>query len=153
MSYTNTAAQPGLGTVVAINTGTTVTPIWTTVGEITSVKQSGRKARTAEVTNLQSGAAEFIATLVESGSFSIDGNRVATDAGQLAVETAFSALTTKMFKATLPKTPAQTVSGDSYAFSGVIEEYNPLAEISGTSQIKYTCSVKVSNTYALTSGT
>jgi hypothetical protein len=152
MPYTNSAAQYGVGTVIAINTGSSGSPTWTTIGEVISVKQTGRKARTADVTNLQSGAAEFITTLVESGSFAIEGNRVAADAGQVALETAFASLATKQFKATLPKTPAQSTSCDSYAFSGVIEEFNALSELSTQAQIKFTASIKVSNTYTFTAG-
>lgn len=152
MPYTNSQATPGLGTAISINTGTAGSPTWTQLGEVASMKQTGRKARTADVTNLQSGAAEFITTLVESGTFQLEGNRVATDPGQIAMESAFASLGVKQFKAVLPKSGSQTTAGDTYTFSGVIEEFASLSEISSQSQIKFMASIKVSNTYTFTAG-
>lgn len=144
MPYTETQAQSGLGTIFAINTGTDSAPTWTTVGEVVTAPQSGRMAKTADATNLESPTVEWIATLIDSGVFDVTCNRVAGDAGQLAVEAAFSTKAKKNYKVTLPMTDAQTTAGDTYTFKAIVEESNPLADISVDKVIQDKFKLKVS---------
>jgi hypothetical protein len=152
MSYTGTHAQTALGTAIAINTGTVSTPVWTTIGEITAAPQSGRQAKTADTTNLQSLAAEFIPTLVESGMFDCTTNRVSSDAGQVAVEAAFASLKLTMFKITLPLNVSQTTAGDTLAFLALVEESNTLGEVGPDKAILYKFKLKISGLVTLTAG-
>ncbi len=153
MAYTGTLAQSGLGTAFNINTSGTSTPTWTLIGEIISAPQSGRVAKTADATNLESLAAEFITTLVESGTFELTVNRVAGDAGQLALEAAFEGLLTKGYQVVLPKTLAQTTTGDTYLFSAIVEEYDNIAEIGPDKAIHSKIRLKVSGKITYTAGT
>lgn len=152
MSYTGTLAQSGLGTVFAINTSDTSSPTWTTIGEIINAPQSGRVAKTADATNLESLAAEFITTLVDSGNFELTVNRVAGDAGQLALETAFEGLLTKSFQITLPLSTTQVSTGDEYAFKAVVEEFDNISEIAPDKAIHSKIRLKVSGKITFTAG-
>lgn len=154
MSYTDSMAQAGLGSKISINTGTVTTPIWTQIFEITSGKLSGRVAKVVDVTNLQSGAAEFIVTLVDSGTFDCSGNTVQADPGQLAVESNFATLASNIgFKVELRKTPAQTTTGNSYTMVGVIQEWDPISDISVDKAVTFSLKIKISNTITFTAGT
>jgi hypothetical protein len=152
MSYTGTLAQSGLGTIFAINTSATSTPTWVTIGEIINAPQSGRVAKTADATNLESLAAEFITTLVDSGNFELTVNRVVGDPGQLAVETAFEALATKPFQITLPLAVSQTTTGDVYSFKAVIEEFDNISEIAPDKAIHSKIRLKVSGKITFAAG-
>jgi hypothetical protein len=153
MPYTNSQAQAGLGSIISINTGTTLSPVWTLIGEITSGKQSGRIAKTVDVTNLQSLAAEFITTLVDSGMFECSGNRVVGDAGQTAVETNFVTLKANIgFKVEVRKSPTQTTTGDTYTFAGVIQEWDSISDIAVDKAITFTMKIKISNTITFAAG-
>jgi hypothetical protein len=147
----NSLAVSGLGTIIAISP-TSSTGTFTTIGEITNAPQSGRQTKTADVTNLQSSTAEFIATLIDSGTYEITMNRVSTDAGQTALETAFEALSRPWFKITLPKQGAQTTAGDSYTFQAVIEEKTDLSELGPDKAIRSRVRLKVSGLVDYTAG-
>jgi hypothetical protein len=81
MAYTSTQAQSGNGSILAINTGTVSSAIWTTVGEISDIAQSGKTNKSDDATNLQSSAEEFIPTILTPGSWGLTLNRVSGDAG------------------------------------------------------------------------
>jgi hypothetical protein len=129
MSYTQSLAGIGLGTVLSINTGTTGSPTWTAVGELNKLNLSGRQAGTTDVTNFQSSAREFKPTLISSGDWDFAGNRVGGDAGQVAMEAAFVGLLLKQFKIQLPLSGAQTTAGDSFTFVALVEELNYSVEV------------------------
>src|SRR5689334_14784470 len=123
MPYDGTQGGIGLGTELSIGDG--ASPIgYTLVGELSELNGSGREAGTADATNFQSGAREFLATLITSGNWAFTGNRVGGDAGQLAMETAFTSLALHTFKIQFPKTKAQTVIGDSFTFTALVEQLN-----------------------------
>ena len=123
MPYDGTEAGIGLGTVLSI--GTNASPIvYTAVGELSGLNESGRQAGTDDATNFESGAREFLPTLIDSGNWAFTGNRIGSDAGQVEMETAFAALEIRPFKVELPKTSAQTVSGDVATFKALIEQWN-----------------------------
>jgi hypothetical protein len=151
MPYTESQAQTALGTVVAINTGSASSPTYTTIGEITSAPQSGRQARTVEVTNLQSTNVEWIATLIDSGVLDVSCNLVSGDAGQLAVEAAFSDLLRKLYKVTVKPSPTQT-TGDTYVFSAIVEESNPLSEVGPDKALTHKFKLKISGLITFTAG-
>ena len=150
MSYTQSAAQAGLGSIISINTGTQASPTWTQIFEINSAKLSGRQTKTADVTNLQSPAAEYIATIVEPGTFDCTGNRVHADPGQTAVDSAFSSLAAKQFQVQLPKISTQTTQGDAYTFSAVVQEWESIGDISPDKAVVFSLKLKITGqiTYA-----
>jgi hypothetical protein len=155
MAYTSTQMQAGLGTILAINTGTPSTPTWTTIGEIKSIKQSGRVTKTDDATNLQTtGDEEFIGVIRTPGKYDVSVNRVTTDTGQAAVLSNFNSVppVTVQFKATLLKAIGQVTTGDSYAFSAIIEECDDLETIEPTKGIQSKYGLKVSGTIVKTPG-
>ena len=153
MAYTLSKAQTGSQTLFQINTGTTTTPIWTPIYEITEISQSGKSNATADTTNLQSLATEWLPTLTSEGEFDISANRVSNDPGQIAVLASFNAKTIIMYEIQLPKTLTQTVSGDLYAFSAGVVEYEDLSSLSPTKQIMVKAKIKVSGPVVVTAGT
>jgi hypothetical protein len=121
MAYTRSQAVTGLGSILSMGNGASP-EVFIAVGEIRSLSQTGRQAKTDDVTNLQSGAVEFIPTLVDSGTYDFTCNRVGGDAGQIAMENAFNGLTLHNFKLQLIKSGSQTTTGDLYTFYGLIQE-------------------------------
>ena len=154
MPYTGSKAQSGAQTIININTGTVSTPVWTLIGEVTDIGQSGKQNKTDDVTNLESTAEEFIPTLLSPGNFKIPVNRVQGDAGQIAVLASFNALppTVVLYQIILPKTPSQSVSGDKYQFSAMVEEFNDLSTIKADKKITSSIGLKVSGPITFTAG-
>lgn len=152
MAYTGSLATTGLGSTFSINTSTPSTPTFVVIGEIVNAPQSGRMAKTADVTNLQSTNVEWIATLIDSGSFEITVNRVATDPGQLAIETAFEGLSKKQFKVVLPLQGTQVSLGDAYTFLAIVEEFTSLADLSPEKAIQSKIKLKTSGNLTFTPG-
>ena len=149
MSYTQSKAGIGLGTILSIGTAG-ATPTFTTVGELKTLNQSGRQVSTEDTTNLQSSAKEFIPTLVDSGTWDISGNRIGADAGQIAMEAAFSGLTLLPFKIQMPKQGTQTTAGDSFSFNALVQEVN--YSISVDKAVTFTAKLKVSGAITETPG-
>jgi hypothetical protein len=152
MPYTGSAAGVGLSTVISINTSSTTTPTWTAVGELRKASLTGRQTGDADVTNFESSAREFVPTLIESGTWDIEGNRIGGDAGQVAMETAFTTVPPKLseFKIQLPKTANQTVIGDSFTFNALIKELDYSVEVDKA--VTLTGKLKVSGILTVTAG-
>lgn len=149
MPYTGSQAGIGLGTVLSI--GNTASPVtYTVVGELNKCTQSGRQAGTADITNFQSSAREFIPTLIDSGTWEIAGNRIGGDAGQVAMEAAFVGLLLLPFKIQLPKTQNQTTIGDSCTFKALIQELDYTVEFDKA--VTLTGRLKVSGILTFVSG-
>jgi hypothetical protein len=152
MPYTTSKAQKGLGSSLSINTGTISTPVWTVIGEITDLTQSGKSAKNVDTTNLQSAAEEFLPTILAASTIKIPMNRVSGDAGQAAVLSAFNALELVQFKVILPLTTAQTETGDSWVFLALVEEFNDIGNVKPDGKIATDASLKVSGGYTFTAG-
>lgn len=150
MTYSTTKAQSGRGTSLSIGTGSPVL-----IGEIRSLSQSGNTWETSDVTNFQSGfTKEFIATILDSGEFEVTCNRVSSDAGQVALSTAFNgsgAGTLAAFSIALLKSGTQTTSGDAITFNALVQASN--MTIDPTKEITTTYRLKVSGNWTLTPGT
>lgn len=152
MSYSKSAAQTGSQTVFGINTGTVLSPTYTPIAEVTDFSQTGKVNKTADVTNLQSLADEFIATLQTPGSFDLTFNRVATDTGQAAVKASFDGKTVIMYQVLIPKTAAQSSTGDAYTFSALVEEFDDMSSVSPSKQLVTKGKLKVSGPITFTAG-
>lgn len=152
MPYSGSLAGVGLSTVISINTGTVSTPTWTDIGELRKCSLTGRQTGDADVTNFQSSAREFVPTLIESGTWDIEGNRIGGDVGQVAMETAFTTVppVLKQFKIQLPKTANQTTTGDSFTFMALIKELDYAVEIDKA--VTLTGKLKVSGILTVTAG-
>lgn len=144
MSYTKTQAQTGKGTVVAINTGTVTTPVWTPIFEMADITPSGYENKTDDATNLNSTAVERVFTIQDGGTWDVTGNRISTDAGQAAVVTAFQSGAAAQFKITLPLLASQMTGGDNFGFYAIVTKWNP--------SVKVDKIVKVAGTFATTNG-
>jgi hypothetical protein len=117
MAYTGSKAISGQLTTLSIG----ATP--TLIGEIQEITQSGRQMGNEATTNLQSTAKEFIGTLLDSGSIEFQFNRIASDAGQLAVEAALVGGVPVAFVLQEPK-GGFTTTGPKAAFNGLVTESN-----------------------------
>ncbi len=144
-SYTSSQAHPDLGTTIGIGATPTV------IGEVKTIKQSGRKTDTEEVTNMNSTAKEFIPTIADWGEWDVEGNLVSSDAGIIAVETAFSSKAVSAFTIQRSKTATQVTSGDKYTFNAIVTEldYNFDAVKAATFSLK----LKVSGVVTFIAGT
>jgi hypothetical protein len=142
----------GLGTTLSIGSGTGTPETFTLVGEVKTITQSGRQVATEDVTNMQSGAREFIPTLVDSGTWDITGNRVGGDAGQAAMEAAFAALANHNFKVQLPisKAAGQTTTGDLFTFNAPVQELS--YSLAVDKAVTFNAKLKVSGTIQVTPG-
>jgi|ERR1700722_17802049 len=152
MSYTGSKAQTGDLTTLSINTGTVTTPVYTLVGEITDLQQSGKMNATDDVTNLQSTAEEFIATLLKPGKYDLTLNRISGDAGQVAVLASFNAQTTLLYQIQLLKNSTQTTTGDKFVFTSLVEEFDDISSMKADKAIKSKVGLKVSGPITLTVG-
>lgn len=137
LSVTGTGIAPG--TTVVSATGSTITLSqnatasgsaisltfgigYTLIGEIKSAPPVDGKFDKEDVSNFQSGLdKEYIKLMRDNGTPKITGNRVANDAGQLAAVAAYNdGNNAYMFQVTLPKTPAQTTTGDVYTYNALV---------------------------------
>jgi len=113
---------------------------------------SGGKNDTEDVTNSDSTgrAKEFIVTLLDSGQLKCGGNYVGSDTGQQALRSAFLSGALTPFQLTLPKTAQQQNSGDTFAFSAVVEESN--IDVQYDKAITWSGSLKISGIITFTAG-
>ncbi len=147
MAYTGSQAQAGRLAQLAINTGSTTTPVWTTVGEVKDAAQSGAAWGTVDVTNFESGInKEFITTIRDNGIWKLTCNRVSGDAGQVALKAAYASGLAAMFQLTYPLSGAQT-AGDTDSFSALVESVD--VDVSTEKAIEMSVALKV--TGAITS--
>ncbi|HET9087141.1 MAG TPA: phage tail tube protein [Acidobacteriaceae bacterium] len=150
MAYTGSQAQTGLGTIFAVNTGTSTTPVWTPVGEIRSSSQTGLAARFVDVTNFESpGYSEFLPTVVDPGMWKLTVNRVSQDLGQSTLLTAFKNRTISSFQITLIAETGQT-SGDVITFSAYVESYD--IDLAAEKETTMNISLKVTGAITLVEG-
>jgi hypothetical protein len=144
--YTGSKAQAGRGSLLSVGT----TPV--TVGEVADVPFNRPEWETVDTTNFDSGIdEEQLVTIRRASTFSVTGNRVSNDAGQLAVETAYQSGALTPFTFTLPKTTAQTTNGDKYAFTAYVKGSNFKA--SPTGKVEFTLNLHTSGPVVLTPGT
>jgi hypothetical protein len=155
MSYTGSRAQAGRGSSLAIGplTGTTGTETYVTIGEIKTSGISGAQWQTEDVSNFQSNAdQEFLSTMRDNGTIDISGNRVTSDAGQVAVEAAFASGLKYDFKLTLPINvqAGQTTAGDYYTFSALVQSRD--ISVDTTKAIGWQVKLKISGPVSLVAG-
>jgi hypothetical protein len=150
MTYTASKAQAGRGTILSIGS----TPV--VIGEITSEGFSGNAWKFEDVSNMQSGQdEEFIPTMRDNGTYDITGNRVSSDAGQVAVENAYyntggGTLVASPFLMTLLKNASQTTSADTYAFNAFVQSVSFKTDVE--KKITWEVKLKISGAVTKTVG-
>jgi predicted secreted protein len=89
---------------------------------MTKIQGTGSKADAIDVTNMDSPSAyrEKIVTLLDAGDISFDGNFVADDATQAAVQADFDSRTTNKWKIVLPVDPATSTTRGHWAFDAFV---------------------------------
>ena len=143
--YTGSKAQAGRGSLLSI--GATPTP----VGEVADVPFNRPEWETVDITNFDSGIdEEQLVTIRRASTFSVTGNRVSSDAGQVAVETAYQSGVLTAFTFALPKLPTQTVSGDTFHFMAYVKGSNFKA--SPTAKVEFTLNLQTSGPVTVTPG-
>jgi predicted secreted protein len=145
-------AVSGKGTVFSIGTPIT-TPVYTVIGELKTFSQSGGKNATEDVTNADSAgrATEFITTLLTSGEYSLGGNYVSSDAGQVMLRAAFNSGAVTPFKMVLPLQGTQTTTGETWTFSAVVTELD--VTVSYDKATQFTAKLTISGLITIVSGT
>lgn len=142
-SYAGSQAQAGRGTIISI--------AGTVIGEVSDSPLTRGKWETADVTNFESGSdSEFITTIRKPGTLTVKGNRVASDAGQQAVETAYQNGTIAAFAIQLPKTASQSTQGDKYSFNALV--VGSSFTISPTKQVEFDIELQISGATTFTAG-
>jgi hypothetical protein len=145
LAYTGSKAQAGRGSLLSI--GSTPTPI----GECSDVPFNRPEWDTVDITNFDSGSdEEQLVTIRKAATFSITGNRVSSDAGQTAAETAYQSGALASFVFALPKTTAQTTTGDTYTFKAYVKGSN--FKVSPTAKVEFTLNLQTSGPVTLTPG-
>ena len=159
MSYSFSQGQTGSLTALSINTGTTVSPVYTLIEEIQSCDPSGNEVKTVNATNLQSLVSEVLTTLPDPGSIKCSCLRVpgSVATGQSAVLTQFNLGSQQapiLFKLALPKDAAagQTTAGDAATFSAYVTECNPMSQISAEKPVMFDFTLKIVTLWSYTNG-
>lgn len=124
-SYTGSKSSEAMGTLVAIGpaVGATGTPTYTCITEITAVDFSGSKRSVLNPTNMLSGGlVEKLDTLLDNGQIKLSFNRVTSDAGQEAIQSAYTAGGKWNFCVQEPINEAigQSTAGNQYQFVAII---------------------------------
>jgi predicted secreted protein len=96
--------------------------VFTTIAEMVKVQQSGSKADIVDVTNLDSPNAykEKLVTILDAGQIAFDGNMVADDATQQAVQADFDGRVLHNWKVILPVDPATTITRGHWEFEAYV---------------------------------
>jgi predicted secreted protein len=146
-------AYSGFGTILSIGTSGG-TPTYTAIAEIKGIQLSGSQNKTEDVTNMGSPgrAEEFIVTTLMAGEFTLNGNKesLSGDAGQVAMNAAFSSGAVLPFKIVFPLGPAQTTTGDTYTFTAMVEELSWDSQFDKA--ITFSAKLKVSGVITATAG-
>lgn len=146
MTYTGSKAQAGRGSSLSIG----ATP--TEIGEVASCSPTGNEWEYVDTSNFDSGVnEEFISTMRNNGTFRVQGNRVAADAGQVLVESDYNTGGSSTYTLSLPKTASQTTSGDKYVFLAFVQSRTFTVGVK--EKISYDLTLKVSGAVTFTTGT
>jgi hypothetical protein len=152
--YVTSESSTGFGAVLSIGPVVgTATPTYTLIGECSEASPSGREWGEEDVTNFQSPIdKEYKKTNRDPGKFKLSGNRVATDAGQIALEAAMDSLSNYMFKLVFPLSGTQTVSGDTWTFNAGVMSVDPTS-VMPDKVIKFGCDLRLSGSRTIVAGT
>jgi hypothetical protein len=146
VTYTGSKAQAGRGSIISIGSGTPVE-----IGEISSCSPTGNAVEFVDTSNFDSGVdEEFLPTMRNNGSYRLQGNRVSSDAGQIAVNTAYNTLAIASYTIQYPKRSDQTSTGDKRVFNAFVETIGESIEVKN--KITFDVTLKVSGLPVFTPG-
>jgi hypothetical protein len=153
MSYSISESSTGFGAILSIGPAAgTVSPTFVVIGECSEASPSGREWGEEDVTNFQSPIdKEYKKTNRDPGKFKLSGNRVATDAGQLALEAAMDSQSNFMFKLQFPISGTQTTTGDVWTFNAGVMSVDPTS-VTPDKIIKFGCDLRLSGSRTITAG-
>jgi predicted secreted protein len=103
--------------------GTTIAKGATTIGVLTSIKPPEKSADTVESTTLDSsdGYKTFVQGMKDGGEVSVTGYFDVTDAGQLALDTAFEAGSEDAYTITFPS----SMGSPTVSFNAIVTKFMP----------------------------
>ena len=104
------------GKTIAVTAGTATPNTYTKIENWKTYTGLDGQPSDIDITNLDSVAKEFMPGLVDNGSFSGEVDRAPTGVGQLALDAARVAGTTKLFKVVIP-------GGFTASFSGYVKKF------------------------------
>jgi len=149
----------GIGALIGIGpaVGTTGTPTFVTIGQITDAKFSGASATVIKFTTLDGGVGvQKRRGSIDYGTVDITYERKpgSGDAGQTAAKAAFNDPTGQpyQFNAALYVAAGQTTAGDVATFQGVISKFNELSELSPDKNIEGMITIELSAPVVVTAG-
>lgn len=154
MPYTDSEAIIGKGAELSIGpaVGATGTIAYILIGELDDSTPTGRQWATEDVTNFQSPVDdEFKKTTRNPGEWDMTGNRIADDAGQLALEAAMDSLDNFMFKMVFPLAEGQVTTGETWLFNAAVISVDP-SKITPKDVIKFAAKLKLSGSRTITAG-
>lgn len=129
LTLSNNATATGTAVALSVLPGVTI-------GEVSDFPLERGEWQFDDTTNFQSASdEEQLATIRKTGSVTLKGNRVSSDAGQVLVEAAYQSGALTAFSATLPKEVSQTTSGDTIYYNAFVAQSNFSAET--TKAIKF----------------
>jgi hypothetical protein len=146
----------GKGTVVSVGVGSGP-ETWTPIAQLKTAQFGGQKMNFEDVTNLDSAAVgatvlkEQMPTTADAGTIALGGIFLPSDAGQLALATAYNGALTD-FKVQLPKGPGQSTTGNLYAFSGYVSE-QVIPDIQFDKVLTFKATVTLTTPITITPGT
>jgi len=152
MAYTTSKAKSGRQTVVSIggvtgSSGTALTPIF----ELSGATPSGGDWDFADTTNFNSGVdAESLSTIRQPVTFTLEGNVVDADPGQIALVAAYNNGGKYDFTVQLAAGPG-AATGTLYAFSAYVQSYFDF-KIDVKSAITFTSKLRVNGHITVTAG-
>lgn len=153
MAYTGSKAGNALKTVVSIGPVVgTATPTYVAIGEVRKSSMNGAEYKTADTSNFQSTAEEFIGTIPGTGMVDLEGNYISNDPGQIALDAASRTGEIYLFQVQFAPNAAdgQTTTGDLVAFNALVYPLN--MDIDVEKGRTFTCKLKISNFWTVTKG-
>lgn len=149
-----TKATTGKSAILAIGSGESPTPVL----QVKTWSFSGQQAKYDDTTNAGSpaqGAAvmeEAIPSTVSPGQLTVSGVFLPTDPGQESLASAFLSQALTSFTFTFPLFPGQTTTGNSYAFSGYVQDMPNAVDVDYSKAINFKTTIKIQGPITVTAG-
>lgn len=134
MPYTKSQAKKAKGSVLQIGDGATP-EVFTTIAEVTTIKQSGAKFDEVDVTNMESLAKEFQAGMEDSGTLQLAMSFV-NDATQTSLKSAKGTVVNFVWQFPTLATPKKLT------FAALVQSVN--LDVDPKNVLKATCDLHIS---------
>lgn len=130
-------ARAGLGVKLKVNNQL--------VGELSSVGGIEPSTETIDVSNhdTEGGFREFIPSISDGGDFTVEGNFVGGDAGQIAIRTAFFAKSTVPVEITFPLATGETTPAK-WEANCMVSSFRQVGDATIDSQLTFAATFKIS---------